>query len=57
MEIATYLLLCALLLAVFFGTFALGQWIAAGLREGRRSHSRIARRLDHAHHTVPDQPV
>ena len=57
MEIATYLLLCALLLAVFFGAFALGQWIAAGLREGRRHTHAIARQLDHAHHTVPDQPV
>ncbi len=54
MELATYLVLCAVLVAVFFGAFGLGQWIATRLRDSRRPKSRIARRLEHAHNTVPD---
>ena len=57
MELAAYLTLCALLIAVFFGAFALGQWIAASLRERRRSNSRIGRRLEQSPNTLPEHPT
>lgn len=57
MELAAYLALCALLIAVFFGAFALGQWIAASLRERRRSNSRIGRRLEQSSATLPEHPT
>ena len=57
MELAAYLALCALLIAVFFGAFALGQWIAASLRERRRSNSRIGRRIEQSSATLPEHPT
>ena len=57
MELAAYLTLCALLIAVFFGAFALGQWMAASLRQRRRSNSRIGRRLEQGPGTLPEHPT